>query len=132
MKRLSTEQEKTKRRLLAAALHQRDKLEQQVEAYNAAVAAAWEKLAAAIEDVNAALAELNDFIGGVTGDMEAYADGRSERWQESDAGQNYLAWKDQWLAATLDDVDLDQPEDIDMPEVPIEQVEELPDAPDEP
>jgi hypothetical protein len=41
-----------------------------------------------------------------------------------------MAWKDQWLAATLDEAELDQPEDIDMPDVPIEQVEELPDEPD--
>jgi hypothetical protein len=129
VKRLSKDQEKTKQGLLTAALRKRDDLEKQVEAYNAAVRAAWEPLAAAVEDVNTALAELNAFIDEVAGDMEAHADGRSERWHESDAGQNYVAWKDQWLAATLDDVELDQPDDLDMPDVPLEQVEELPDEP---
>jgi hypothetical protein len=100
-----------------------------VEAYHATLQAAWEKLTAAVEDVNAAIAELNTFIDEVVGEMEAFAEGRSERWQDSEVGQNYVAWKDQWLAATLEDVELDQPEDIDMPDVPIEQVEELPDAP---
>jgi hypothetical protein len=129
VKRLSKDQEQTKQGLVAAALRKRDDLEKQVEAYNAAVQAAWEKLTAAVEDVNAAITDLNTFIDEAVADMEAHIEGRSERWQESDAGQNYVAWKDQWLAATLEDVELDQPEDIDVPDMPVEQVEELPDEP---
>lgn len=68
-----------------------------------------QKLYAAQEAAEAALQEARDFLDELYAAQESYWSERSERWQRSDAGQNYTAWMEELegLRERLDGIDFD-------------------------
>ena len=87
-----------------------------------------------VSEVNELIAKYNDELGNVeelrdeiVGEMEAYYEDRSEKWQEGEKGQNYSAWKDQWEVLDITPLDdIDAP-DLDLPD----ELENLPSEPEE-
>jgi F0F1-type ATP synthase membrane subunit b/b' len=71
-----------------------------------------------IDAINDAREELRGMLEDEANAAEAYADDRSEKWQESDRGQAYNEWKDR-LRSLADDAatDFEGPEftEIDEP-----------------
>jgi hypothetical protein len=70
---------------------------------------------------NTKIKELNQFIDDIRSDMQDYYDERSEKWQESDNGQMYQDWIDQWDNCYLevdDFLEVNIPEDFDLPDEP--------------
>jgi methyl-accepting chemotaxis protein len=65
-----------------------------------------------IEDMNEAINELRSLAEELADDAEGYYDERSESWQESDRGDDYQSWIDEWreLADSLEDAELNAPE----------------------
>lgn len=130
MKKLSKAQEHQRQSLCAEVEQKRDALEEQVQLFNHTLAEEWIKVEARLADVNDAIGSLNAFIDDITDEMDGYLSERSERWQESDVGQDYDAWKQQWQEAKLSEAELEAPADVEMTEVPVEQVRDLPDSPE--
>ena len=91
---------------------------------------AHEKFCETLDRFNEGLAEAVEFRDEIVGEMNDYADDKSEKWQDGDAGQSYREWINEWENCELSEVD--KP---DMPEKPSEledrvaQLENLPDEP---
>ena len=81
-----------------------------------------------VDDLNNLLAGAREFVGEVNGDMDEYIAGRSEKWTESDAGEAYSNWKDEWENIELDDVEHIE---IEIP-APITSADDLEGLPDQP
>ena len=108
----------------------RDELDAAVEKFNARNAESLVPVEAAIDKLNAALIAAAEWRDGVTQEMERYAVDRSERWRESEAGQNFKLWKDQFLGLFLDEIELEKPDDLEIPDtIEPEEILELPDQP---
>jgi hypothetical protein len=76
----------------------------------------WERVESALLSLNEKIIEAEEWRGDMASEMQDYFDERSERWQESDAGSNYQDWLTEW-GSELPEVELDAPEDVEMPEV---------------
>jgi DNA-binding transcriptional MerR regulator len=76
-----------------------------------------------ISQYDAIVVDLMKIYDGLRAEAEAYYDTRSEKWQDSDAGQEYAAWIEA-LANVADGNDenvqplvLDLPEDVEEPDM---------------
>ena len=77
----------------------------EVEAAKANTDQAITLLNQSIETYNEALADAALFRDEVVGDMDDYMGERSEKWEESDSGQAYTSWKDEWEGLDLEPID---------------------------
>jgi hypothetical protein len=93
-------------------------LNQAIEAYNEALDPLREKIEAAVSDYNEKLAELKAVYSEIHAEAQAYYDDRSERWQESYAGQEYQEWLDSLESPEIEEIEIDLPEPLDHPEIP--------------
>jgi hypothetical protein len=73
-------------------------------------------LLTAVAAYNEALGELREIVRGIEGDWQVAWDSRSERWQESAAGQSVAETITAWdaLADDLEDIEVELP-DIEIP-----------------
>ncbi len=130
MRSLSAVQKNERLTLVKSLFQKRTALETAIEQFNVAMEAASAKVEQAVEAVNSAITDADSWREGVAAEMEDYASQRSERWQESEAGQNYLAWKEQFEVAFLA-VEMTMPDPLEMPDADdvAELLEQLPDTP---
>jgi len=104
-------------------------LETVIEQFNLTLQEEWEKVEAAVEDMNEKIDSANEFKTEIYGEMESYAGERSERWHESDAGSAYADWQTEW-EMEIDRVEIDRPDDIEIPDSDAaEHLELLPESP---
>ena len=93
MKQLNKDQDKQRNDLLA-------RLELADKAMQDAIAKANEiienEVARAIDSYNEVVTDMETFRDEIVGEMSSYYDDRSEKWQDSDTGQAYSGWKDDW------------------------------------
>ncbi|AKE44770.1 hypothetical protein AU106_gp139 [Sinorhizobium phage phiM9] len=64
--------------------------------------------------------------------MDQYADSRSEKWQDSDAGTEYAEWKSNFENVDLDDLEVFEPDSIDFGFTELAHADELEALPVEP
>lgn len=98
--------------------------------FNAALAAASEPLQAAVAAINQEIERAQEIIEDIATEITNYQQGRSEKWEASDAGQSHLAWGETFQI-TLERVELETPEPIE-PEinfVAIDQIDGLEEEP---
>ncbi len=69
-----------------------------------AIQEAESNICSAIEVLNSAIQEANEFKAEITDRQQEYMDERSEKWMESDAASEYEAWMDQW-SEELEEID---------------------------
>ena len=98
MKQLSKKQQKQLAELV-------EELREREQAVNDA----FDVLDSAAADYNASTQEVTAFINGVYSDIESHYNGRSERWQESEAGEAYHEWLLAWESAAPEEVEVDRP-----------------------
>jgi len=81
------------------------------------------------------LEEANAFCQDIASQLQDYYDDRSERWQEGDAGEQYQEWINTWGGMEVDSEvffempEPEEPDSLDVPEIPWEEYQELPDSP---
>lgn len=92
-----------------------NKLDQAVMEFNNARNELLAKVNTAIEEYNESLGEARELRDEVTGDAEMAIAEKSEKWQESEKGQAAESWKDTWGDLELDDAEISEPDEIDMP-----------------
>jgi len=84
---------------------------------NKSQATEWTAIRAHFEEAHAAyraaLEDARSFRDGVIEEMDEYANGRDEFWPESPDGILFADWRTFW-----DDLDLDDPEDPYLEDVP--------------
>jgi len=75
----------------------------------------------AFENASAVVDSFNEFRDDIATQLNDYADERSETWQESENGERYREWIDQWEAEL--DVDISFPDLADV-EYELEEIHE--------
>lgn len=102
-------------------------LEEAVGTANEAISQAHRSLVEAADAYNEAVEEAEAFRDDVVSEMEGYADERSEKWRDSDRGQAYESWMNQWRELGFDKAEFDEPADFWVPTFGIpDELEQLP------
>jgi hypothetical protein len=83
--------------------------------YGLTVREANEKISQLVEVINTAQETYNDslnavknFVNDMVGDMESYYDEKSDKWKESDKGNEYSEWKSLWADLLDSENELDE------------------------
>lgn len=114
MKALTKEQRKDWEGRLETLNEKFTALADAVAAYNEAVAKAWDGIAAAQTEYNAAVENAVEFRDQVVSDIDDYVDEKSDKWKEGEKADNYQTWKDAWEGAEIPESELEQPDDLEM------------------
>ena len=130
MNRLSKTQLAEKVRLLERLREAGSKIEEALADFNRKVEEAKAPVEQAVEEYNAVLAEAKAFAEGIAADAQSHYDDKSEKWQYGDRGQAYQAWVGEWENVNLDDLDVELPAEVELPET--NAVDELDGIADEP
>lgn len=116
MKNLSAAQLKTKERLYKNIYSGQIVLEKAIEKYNNIMKEEFVAVQIAIDFINRAIAEANEFREEIHEKQQSYLDERSDKWSMSEKGMNYEEWKKEW-DEMLEEVEVDEPEELTLPEV---------------
>lgn len=112
MKKLSKAQEKQRDTLIEVLNKAAEDVRIAVEKINTAID---DNLNPSIEAYNSVLEDISTFKDEIVADMEVYADERSDKWRESDAGSSYNSWQAEWENVDLSE--LSTVDHIDEPEM---------------
>ena len=126
--KLSKDERSRREEIVAALREAADKITEAVDAYKEALVAPTAAVEAAVAAYNAALAEASEFAQEVSGRIGDDIDEKSEKWQESEKGEAAGAWRDAWDELSLDDIEIEFPDEIEF-DTP-EHADELENAPD--
>ncbi len=130
MKKLTKAQVEARWRHMDALKASSETVEEAIDQYNQTMQEAWEKIEEAVSSYNEAIAQASEFKEEVYSEAQEYYDERSEKWQESDKGQSYQEWIDEW-EADLDEIEVEQPDELEVPDMEAsDSLENLPDEPD--
>lgn len=130
MKALDKEQEKKKGELVDAIRSAHAELETAIKAFNETVETAKDEVQGKLNTLNEKITEAGEWTESIASDMDSYYEEKSERWQEGEKGQEYSAWKEEYENFSADSVDVDFPDDIEVPDCTVgDDLENLPDEP---
>jgi hypothetical protein len=115
MKKLTKSMIRSRDEIAAAIREAQNGLEKAVDAYNETIQKQKEIVEAALEKLNDNIADAETWREQVAADQEDYVANQSERWEESDAGQAYKSWQNDFTI-TFEAVSIDFPEKVEMPE----------------
>lgn len=102
-----------------------DELEEEVVNCNSTILAAWEKVEASRGAYNEIVAEVETFREEIHSAMEDFSSDKTDRWTESDRGQAYHAWMEEW-GESWDELELEQPAEVSLePDRSVEDFEGL-------
>jgi len=106
------------RNALVTRLHDsKGDLDAVIEVYNAKLAELFALVQEALEVYNATIWDAQSFRTDLVSELEGYRDERSDKWQESDRGQAFEDWIQEWENLDLDEVTIDEPEPLETPDV---------------
>ncbi len=115
MKSLTSEQILRKNELIAKLYEAGKKVEEVIASVNEALAESLRSIEAPLASYNELVAEANSFMGEVFEETEDYFLDKSEKWQESSVGQDYLQWIEQFQEI-IEEAVVEEPEEIVCPE----------------
>lgn len=125
MKALTKQQELARKELSEEFSKAYDKLNTLIGLADAAI----EKVNEAKDDVNSILDQMRELHEEITDTQQEFYDDKSEKWQESDAGEAYNDWKNEWSSHEIPEniEDFETLEDPDIADA-AEEFENLPSA----
>lgn len=107
------------------------KLEDEISKFNATMEAAQGTVQMTLEEYNETLGEARGFIEDIANQMQSDFGDKSEKWQEGERGQAVQEWITAWEQTSLDDIELDFPDELDFPAPShADDIEALPASPD--
>lgn len=106
-------------------------LSEAIAAYNAAVEVAFAALQEASEKYNNDRDEAQGMVTGIGEELREVWDGRTEKWQDSDAGQSAASFVESFENVELDEFSPDEPEAMEDPDDITDALNELPTESDE-
>lgn len=110
MKKLSKTDIKERDELVSYLRTKSEVVHDRVQEVNEAI----QSLNDAISDYNATINDANEWAQQLVGQMEDFKEAKSEKWQDSDTGQQYDSWIQQWA----DDLEeIDEVPDVDAPDM---------------
>lgn len=131
MNKLTQDQIKQKNTLIEALRKTMEKLEEARSTYNDELQDAYNKYKEFVDGFNDAQENLRNFITERVEEMDTYFEEKSEKWQESAAGEAYSEWKGQWEALSeYEEYEAREPDEAEEPDVDIEDLEELTNGPE--
>lgn len=113
MKKLGKTEVQEFNEILNVARESYEEINSAIEKYNQSCEELWEAIEAAKEKYNTALDDALNFTDQVSNEMTDYFEERSEKWQESEKGDAYREWIDEWENISLDRCNIEQPEPIE-------------------
>lgn len=116
MNKLSKQQEREKEDHAQTIERKKEALEEALAAFNKKVDEAKQPVEEALSDLNGAIDDASRWLEETNGEMDSYYNERSERWQEGDKGSAYSEWMNSY-GSELEQVELELPEEVEMPEV---------------
>jgi uncharacterized coiled-coil DUF342 family protein len=118
MKRISKEQQKEIDAQIDKLIATSGELKTTIDEFNAAMAEPRAKLEAVQSTYNDELAEMREIYDQLHTEASEYQSERSEKWNESDAGQVYAQWVDSFegISEISDDLAIEMPEPLDVPD----------------
>lgn len=127
MKALTKQQKTDKDALVTRLRAGKEKLDAAIASFNAARAAEWAKVEAALTSFNEAVVAAGEMRDEVVGAIDDYMGERSEKWQDSEVAERYVEWQSQWEELHCEEVELDEPEDLDLPngDLTIDELEQV-------
>lgn len=125
MKSLSKKDLKEKDEFIKLLGDKTETINDRVQEVNEAI----QRLNEAIDDYNGTIQDVNRWAQDLVSQMETYRDARSEKWIDSDVGQQY----DSWIQSWADDLnEMDEVEEVSAPSTDaITTLEDRTTAPDE-
>ncbi len=117
MKKLNKKQADTKAEHVTELDQKRQDLENAIGEYNQTQKEAFEKVQAALDAYNNSVDQAREFVDDIKSEMQSYYDERSEKWQEGDAGSNYQSWIDAWENIDLSEIEVSEPDELDLPDM---------------
>lgn len=102
-----------------------------VEAFNDTQTEEWDKVSQAIADYNEVVTEADQWKTDVASQIDEYMSERSEKWQEGDRAQAYTDWKSAFEDASIEEMSVEEPDQIEIEEPQELSVEDLEDAADQ-
>jgi ElaB/YqjD/DUF883 family membrane-anchored ribosome-binding protein len=125
--KLTVREQKRKGELVTGLRQARSQLEDSISEFNKAVADAKELLKVAEDKYNETLQEARGFCEDMANDWDNQIAERSDSWRESEQAEAAQKLVNEWNGVSLDDVDLDMPDEIEVPsEDHSEVLEQLP------
>lgn len=98
-----------------------------VDDFNEKVQEEFEGLREKVAAYNEALSEARDFVNEIAQETADYISDKSDKWQEGDKGQAYSSFQEAYESLDLDDVELDEPEPVEIDcETHYELIDQLP------
>lgn len=130
--KLSKEESDLRSDLVKQLNDQHGELEQAINDYNSATGELRGPVEAAIAHYNEVLAKANSFCEQVCMRGEEEYEEKTEKWQESDAGESAQEWLSEWEQIDMDEIEIEWPDELDMPDTTHSgELEALPDEPSE-
>lgn len=90
-----------------------EELQEIIREYDAARQIADAEFAKIVAEANEKRQEVYELLDDLHREADEYFDGRSEKWQDGEKGQNYASWRDE-----LERVRGEVEEEIEAPEIP--------------
>lgn len=109
--------------MVDAVRTKKDALNRAIADYNDRLAELRSKLEDYINDCDGAISDLRNFVEAVRDEAQSEYDDKSDTWRDGDKGQAVLDWINTFDSISLEDVDLDLPDDI--AEVEIDSLDEI-------
>lgn len=125
MRKLSKVNSKTRDEIVTRFRELKTELEESISKYNEAVSEAFKEVAEAKDALNEAIKDGASFRDDIVSEMDEYVGDRSEKWQESDAAQEYESWKSEWEQCELEEIDIEEPTELDMPDFNEEELGDI-------
>ena len=92
-------------------------VEEAIAAFNAKMEEAWAEVSAKIETYNETVTAAAEFRDNIVEQRQGEWDDKSERWQEGDRGQSAQGWISEWEGASLEPLEVEQPEELEVPDM---------------
>jgi len=119
MRSISKAQQQDIEKAINACSATAQRLEDAIEEYNAAMAPHRERIEAALEAYNETVTDLRSTYTDIASAARDYYSDRTEKWQESEAGQAYSEWADQLEDPEgIEDLEFELPEELAVPDFP--------------
>ncbi len=121
----------TKRDEIVAALRvAAEKVEAAISQFNANLEVAMAPVDAAVEEYNRVVEQAGELAVDVYFEAEADFCNRSEKWQDSEKGEEYQEWMDQWNNVSLELAEVGRPDELETPDLSAaDTLESLPQEP---
>lgn len=115
--KLTSDQESRRQSIVERLRVQREVIEARVDDFNGAASTAWDRVRLALEDYESVRTEAEELRDEVVSDGESAISDKSEKWQEGEKGQAASSWVEEWSGLDLEEIELEEPDEIEIPDL---------------